>query len=75
MECALWWSQLLTTATMKVLQQKFGCHCMEKFMGFVLIHSLWGKLWILVDALLPYLYITQIHVFSIGKETMAVQKF
>ena len=23
---------------------------------------------------LPYLYITQIHVFSIGKETMAVQK-
>ena len=33
-----------------------------------------GKLWILAGALLPYLYIMQIHVFSIGKETMAVQK-
>ena len=42
------------------------------------IHGLcfmYGKLWILMVAFLPYLYITQIHVFSIGQETMAVQKF
>ena len=31
-------------------------------------------IWILMGVLLPYLYIMQIHVFSIGKETMAVQK-
>ena len=33
-----------------------------------------SKLWILMRALLPYLYIVQIHVFSIRQETMAVQK-
>ena len=70
----LWWSQLLTTATIKVLQQMLGCHCIEKFKGFVFMHGLSGKLWILMGVLLPYLYIMQIHVFSIGQETMAVQK-
>ena len=35
------------------------------------MYGLSGKLWSL---LLPFLYITQIHVFSIGKETMAVDK-
>ena len=38
------------------------------------MYGLSGKLWILTGVLLPYLYITQIHVFSIGQETMAVQK-
>ena len=77
MECTLWWSQLLTAATMKVLQQMFGCHCIEKFKGFVFMYGLSGflsgKLWILTGVLLLYLYIMQIHVFSIGQETMAVQ--
>ena len=59
---------------MKVLQQKFACHCIDKFKGFVFLHGLSGKLWILMDVLLPYLYIMQIHVFSIGQETMAVDK-
>ena len=59
---------------MKVLQQMFGCHCIEKFKGFVFMYGLSGKLWILTGVLLPFLYIIQIHVFSIGKETMAVQK-
>ena len=52
---------------MKVLQQMFGCQCIEQFKGFVFMSGLSGKLWILADALLPYLYITQIHVFSIGE--------
>ena len=74
MERAFWWSQLLTTAAMKVLQQMFGFHCIEKFKGFVFMFGLLGKLWILTCVLLRYLYITQIHVFSIGQETMAVKK-
>ena len=59
---------------MKVLQQMFGCHCIEKFKGFVFMYGLSGKLWILTGVLLPFLYIMQIHVFSIEQETMAVQK-
>ena len=35
------------------------------------MYGLSGKLW---NLLLPFLYITQIHVFSIGQETMAVDK-
>ena len=42
--------------------------------GLCIMYGLLGKLWILTGVLLPYLYITQIHVFSIGQETMAVQK-
>ena len=53
----------------------FKCHCIEKFKGFVFMYGLLGKLWILAGVLLPYLYITQILVFSIGQETIVVQKF
>ena len=53
----------------------FGCHYIGKIKGFVFIFGLSGKLWILMSVLLPYLYITQIHVFSTGQETKAVQKF
>ena len=38
------------------------------------MYGLLGKLWILMDALLPYLYIMQMHVFSIGQEIMVVKK-
>ena len=55
-------SQLLIIATMKVIK------------GFVFMYGLWDNLWILMGTLLPYLYVTQIHVFSIGQETMAVDK-
>ena len=60
---------------MKILQEMFGCHCIGKFKGFVFSFGLSGKLWILMGVLLPYLDITQIHVFPIGQETKAVQKF
>ena len=56
---------------MKVLQQLFRCHCIEKFKGSVFMYSLSGKLWILTGVLLPYLYVMQIHVFSIGQETIS----
>ena len=39
---------------------------------FYSMYGLLGKLWILTGVLLPYLYITQTHVFFIGPETMAV---
>ena len=74
MEHTLWWSRLLVTAAMKVLQQKFRCHCIKKFKGFVFMYGLSGKLWILMGTPLPYFYIMQIHVFSIGQETVAVGK-
>ena len=32
------------TATMKVIQQQYGCHCLEKSKGFVFKHGLSGKL-------------------------------
>ena len=38
------------------------------------MYDLSGKSWILTGVLLPYLYITQIHVYSIGQETMVIQK-
>ena len=60
---------------MKVLQEMFGCHCIGKFKGFVFMYGLSDKLWILMSVLLPYLYITQKHIFSTGQETKAVQKF
>ena len=46
----------------------------KKIKGFVVKYGLSGKLWILTGVLLPYLYITQIHVFSIRQETMTIQK-
>ena len=59
---------------MNMLQQMFRCHCIEKFKNFVLMYGLLGKLWILIGVLLPYLYIAQIHVFSIGQKNNGCSK-
>ena len=52
-----------------------NCHCVSvttsvRMFKDYFMYGLSGKLW----ALLPYLYITQIHIFSIGQERMAVDK-
>jgi len=56
----LWWSQLLTTATVKVIQQQYGWHCLD----FVLMCGLLGKLLILMGALLCFLNNTKYLYFQ-----------
>ena len=60
---------------MKVLQLKFGCHCIEKFMGFVFMDSLSGKLWILNQCTFAsFVYNINTCIFC-WEEAMAVQKY
>ena len=66
--CALWWSQLSTTATIKVIQQQYGWHWLEKSKEFVLMCGLLGKLLILTGALLRFLNIAQNTCISNGQE-------
>ena len=65
-ECALCYNQQRISAAVELLQLQYGWYCVEQFKGYLLLHNVLQKLWVLMVVLLCSLKLVQ-HVFFIGQ--------